>query len=318
MRMKKSKYAYIIPVYIPCDNEDNLNYFEQTLESIHNQISDQCLLIVIDDNSNNSGIKNLIDKKFSSSDNLYYKKNDSNLGPGISRNIGIDIADNLGCTVVMFQDSDDIANPLRYEKTKELFDKKNIDVVYSSFIPIDENGETISTDNLSYSIKDILIANEKYKLFGRNVWKQIATKTGYINITSSTSVKIEYAKKFRFPSSRSSEDAYTWMLYSAAGAVFYFAEDIPCKYRIPNNVNGSSSRSYVGRECFYKELSVTNERAFWECMKYAEENNELKPVEREELISGFYKRLIKTLEGEGMFKIAEVFASKIKNIEYDR
>ena len=310
------KCAFVMPVHIQSSDLEKLKFFKITLNSIFSQSDDDWLLIIIDDNSNNKELCEIIKKNARHwKDRIVYHKNKINIGPGMSRNVGIDIANNLNCKYILFQDADDIADEHRVKVTKEVFCDPKVGVVYSSFIPIDEYGNVIDENKLSFSIKDILKSNKENAPNGKDVWKRIATETGYINMTSSTSVRIKYALEVKFPDSRASEDAYVWMLYSALGANYKFVKEIPCKYRIPQDSEGSSSRSYVGKETFYNELSRTNELAFWECMNYAKKNYDLELVESEKLIVGFYKKLICTLEGEGMNNIAKKYKEKVKTIE---
>lgn len=310
------KCAFVVPVFIPVTEQNKLVFFEICLESIFSQSDEDWILIIIDDNSNNEKMNNIINmKKKTIKNDIIVHRNSCNLGPGESRNIGIDIAHNYGCQYILFQDADDIANPLRVQLTKEKFSNSQAGVIYSSFIPIDENGDIIDEDKLSFSIKDILQANKNIQLSGKEIWIKIATETGYINMTSSTSVRIDYALKVKFPNSRASEDAYVWMLYSALGAEYLFVGEIPCKYRIPQNTDGSSSRSYVGKEKFYELLCETNEKAFFNCIKYSEKCKKMNIEEKRLLTLQFYKKLCETLNGEGMSNCFLKIREKIAKIE---
>ena len=305
--------AFVMPVYIDTSDLQKLKFFEITLNSIFSQSDDDWILIIIDDNSNNRVLSEMIEKNIKKwKDKIVYHKNDVNLGPGISRNIGIEIASKMNCKYILFQDADDIADVNRVKITKATFDDSEADVVYSTFIPIDENGEVIDENKLSFSIKDILEANKNNSPNGKDIWKRIAIETGYINMTSSTSVRIKYALKVKFPDSRASEDAYVWMVYSALGANYQFVKEIPCKYRIPQNTIGSSSRSYVGKDTFYMTLFLTNEKAFYKCLELAEKNQRIDQHEKERLITGFYKKICCTLEGEGMIEISTKIKERIK------
>lgn len=307
--------SFVMPVYIKPGDSEKLKFFELTLNSIFSQSDDDWTLIIIDDNSDNKELCDIIESNTKHmKERIVYYKNDINIGPGMSRNIGIDIAVNMGCKYVLFQDADDIANVNRVKVTKEIFNNSKVGVIYSSFIPIDENDNVIDEEKLSFSIRDILKANKNNAPNGKDVWKRIATETGYINMTSSTSVRIKYAIDVKFPDSRASEDAYVWMLYSAVGADFQFVKEIPCKYRIPQKTEGSSSRSYVGKDIFYRKLFSTNEKAFFKCIELAENNNKLYLGEREILTIGFYRKICDTLNGEGMYELSSEINKKISNI----
>jgi glycosyltransferase involved in cell wall biosynthesis len=300
--MMISKNFFILPVYIKKNDVDKLSFFSQTLDSIINQSEDDWNLIIIDDNSNNPDIYDIIENKFQEDKSKFvYLRNGYNCGPGISRNIGIEFANNMKANIILFQDADDIANSRRIEKTKEIFAKTDADLVYSPFIPIDENGKEIEQRFLAPSIRNIITANNENILIGKEVWKKIATETGYINLTSATSVKIEYAYKIKFPGYRVSEDAYTWMLYSAYGANFYFTDEIPCKYRIPQSASGSSSRAYIGKKKFYYDLARTDEEALLKCIQIVEQKSKINEDEKAFLKKSFYQRLNNMLKEENIF-----------------
>ena len=301
-------YAFITPIHIKSGDKMYIDFFKKTAESIINQSDSDWVWIIVDDFSNNEeldGIIANIAEKYSPK--VIYSKNQSNLGPGISRNRGIEIANELGAKVIMYIDADDIAHLDRVKLTKEIFDNSDTGVLYSGFIPIDQNDDVICDDMLSYSIKDIIKADRENPPQGKDVWKIIGISTGYVNMTSSTSVRIDYALKIPFPGRRASEDAYTWMLYSAYGAKFSYTDKIPCLYRIPLNTEGSSSRSYVGKENFYKELANTNTEAFKKCIEYALSYESIKKDEAVTLLKLFYKRLADTLKGEGQTDLAEKY-----------
>lgn len=95
--MDKQLVTIVIPVY----NTDK--YLDRTLSSIKNQSLKNIPVIIINDNSSKIS-SNIIEKIISKYNNITYIKNDSNLGPGLCRNIGIDIT---STKYVLFLDSDD-------------------------------------------------------------------------------------------------------------------------------------------------------------------------------------------------------------------
>lgn len=304
-------YSFIVPIKIVSGDQDNLEYFKMSMESIFSQTDSRWQVIAIDDYSCNRDLdyyfKEIQDKY---PGKIEIHRNLSNKGPGISRNIGVKIASELGSKVVMFHDGDDISHPNRVEMTRKLFNNENVDLVYSKFIPIDENNNTIELNKLSPSIRDILLALKENPPVGKGVWKTIGIQTGYINLTSCTSVKTDIALASPFPDRRASEDAYTWMIYSAKGAGFCYCENIPSLYRIPQKVKESSSRTNLGLEKFYRELGETNEEAFLKCIDIAIQNGEVQLEEKSELMKLFYKQLASTLTREGMVDIAQQYLGK--------
>jgi hypothetical protein len=75
------------------------------------------------------------------------------------------------------------------------------------------------------------------------VWIAIGTETGYVNHTSSTAVRTDVALAHPFPDERVSEDAHTWLRYSAGGARFAYLDAPWSAYRATTDEAGSSSRT---------------------------------------------------------------------------
>ena len=79
-----------------------------------------------------------------------------NLGPGVSRNVGILKALKRGCSIILFNDSDDISHPKRLEVVKDIFSENpQIGLVYSTFEVIDENNKPIPIERISSPILEI-------------------------------------------------------------------------------------------------------------------------------------------------------------------
>lgn len=304
-------FTFIIPVYIKPGDKVNLNFFKQSIESIIAQSDPEWSIVIVDDCSYNIELNNYLDEmKRKLLQQIQIHHNETNMGPGMSRNIGIDIADSFDTKVVMFQDADDMSHPNRVKITKEIFENQSVDLVYSKFIPIDENNVEIDEKKLSSSIQEIVQVTKTNAPSGKDVWKIIGTQSGYINLTSTTSVRIEVAKKTPFPKRRAAEDSYTWMLYSAKGAIFYFTDEIPSLYRIPQDTAGSASRSYLGKSEFYIQLTNTTEESFIKCMEYALKEKTISEEECKELLIKFRIRLAQTLRGEGMYELADQYLKK--------
>lgn len=314
--MKKDLMCtFITPLYIEEKNLELLGFFKEAMNSIFEQTCPDWSIVFVDDNSKNRLLDEYIEKIIAEhKQTIIYHRNNSNLGPGISRNIAIDIAYNLGSDVVLFHDQDDLSHPKRVEVTKDIFQTKNTDLLYSYFIPIDELGNEIALDDLSYSMKEILENNHNNPLTGKDVWKTLFAGTMYINLTSTTSVRMEYAKKIPFPNRRSSEETYTWLLYSAHGAVFDFNREIPTKYRIPRNVKGSASRETIGEEKWHQELVESFTDAFYKCSKCALDKGTTTQDELKKLEASLFINLVTILKKEGMNDMAmDVYRNHIKH-----
>ncbi|MDO5151122.1 MAG: glycosyltransferase family 2 protein [Oscillospiraceae bacterium] len=250
-----SVLTFVIPVCIKKTDEEGIYQFRKTLKSIELQSSKDWSVVIIDDNSQNDALTSLLDEfKTNVTQSIIVHQNMINLRPGASRNIGINIAkEDLKSDYVMFIDADDINNLSRVEETHDVINHASPDVIYSHFIPVDSNDVPINIDELSYSIQHIMLALLSPPS-GSDVWKEMLLGKGYINLTSSTTVKTDLAMKFPFSEDIHCEDACTWLQYGMYGADFYYTPNIPSLYRIPNAQKGSISREYIGNDSFYTDF----------------------------------------------------------------
>lgn len=174
------------------------------------------------------------------------------MGPGACRNLGIRMAEREGCPVVMFCDSDDLVHRERVQITRRHFSEAvTPTVLYSSFTAVDGHGFKVPMHKVTPSLLEILEATRPVAPQGHDVWKQIATQTGYLNLTSSTSVSMNTALRHPFPLESVSEDSHTWMRYSASGARFVFDPTIPVSYRVKVGAGSASRERDAG--LFYAE-----------------------------------------------------------------
>jgi glycosyltransferase involved in cell wall biosynthesis len=167
-----------------------------------------------------------------SPDRITVIRQDSNRGQGIARNIAVEWADHHGSPFVLFQDSDDIANPRRLEVTRAVFDGGEADFVYSSFAVVDARGNAVPEELVAPSVREILEAHRDDPPQGKDCWITISTETGYLTLTSTVSVSTARALRNPFPDARGSEDGHAFLRMSADGAVFAYQPSIPAKYRI--------------------------------------------------------------------------------------
>lgn len=116
----EKKVSVIIPLY------NGEKYIGRCIESIINQSYKNIEIIVVDDNSNDSGIK-IVEKYQHIYDKLIYIKNDNTLGPAMTRNIGLKYAHS---EYILFLDCDDWIDLNCIEKaTKKFEENANIDIV---------------------------------------------------------------------------------------------------------------------------------------------------------------------------------------------
>ncbi len=229
-------------------------WLDETLEKIKAQTDPNWVVLIADGNSPSAEAKDYLRKlekdwagKFIP---LFMDHSD---GPGHARNVCIKHAYEKKYPFIVFIDADDLTHPWRVEVARDLF-KKNPDlgVVYSTFNVIDENGRPTAYAKCSQSIVEILEAHSNPPQ-GKDAWISICSEAGYVNLTSTTSVLTGIALEIPFPGEKASEDYYAWLCYSASGAEFAFTPLTPTQYRIPQNTQGSASRSREGGKSKFYE-----------------------------------------------------------------
>ena len=115
------KLSVIVPAY------NNSIYIKKCIESVINQTYQNIELIIIDDCST-IDIKSAIQEYLDNDPRIVFKRNEVNCGPGVSRNLGIDLATGEYLT---FIDHDDYQNLDRYEKMLKILEKTGLDVCMS-------------------------------------------------------------------------------------------------------------------------------------------------------------------------------------------
>src|SRR5919197_645714 len=253
----------------------------------------------------------------------YYPKIDvifleQNVGPGVSRNLGVIKALERGHTIILFNDSDDISHPKRVEVVKKIFlDNPLVDVVYSTFEVIDENNRLTPIEKISSPILEILESHVQNPLEGNNVWIKMGTETGITNITSSTAVRIKFAYQCPFPNEKASEDFHSWIRMSAFGANFKYTSSIPTKYRIPSFMKYQASRTRIGPSNFNQIKARVDSDGFYKATEIALARNIIKPEEIPMIKAKFYKRLAKSMRREMENELANELLNKAAQLEYE-
>jgi glycosyltransferase involved in cell wall biosynthesis len=288
------------------------------LESIRNQTDDHWRAILVDDASPGSEIKSCLSqwsREFGGRLDVVYSQ--ENCGPGSARNLGVQRAHEAGYPYVLFLDADDLAHPKRVEVTRRLFQENpEVGVIYSTFEVIDELGKPVPRERLTPSILEILEVHETDPPQGDDVWISIATRTGYINLTSATAVRTDVAHACPFPCERVSEDFCAWLAYSARGARYLYAPSIPAKYRIPQGVEGSASRS---REGGVRQFNLTKSRVdvlgFETAISMARERRALSNEQERTIRRQFFLRRAVSMNKDGERDLAEDFYRRALHAE---
>jgi glycosyltransferase involved in cell wall biosynthesis len=321
---KEFSNAFIIPYYANEYEQQGQGRNEKpliadTIEGLFAQTDeDWSAIIVVDMPPNKEIHEYLIHLK-----QKYYPKIDvifleRNVGPGVSRNVGVLKALERGHTIILFNDSDDISHPKRLEVVKKIFlDNPQVDVVYSTFEVIDENNRLTPIEKISSPILEILESHERDPLEGNDIWIKMGTETGITNITSSTAVRIRLAYQCPFPNEKASEDFHSWIRMSAFGANFKYTSLIPTKYRIPSFMKYQASRTRIGPNSFNQIKARVDSDGFSKAIEVALARNTIKPEEVPLLKAKFYKRLAKSMRREMENELADELLDKAAQLDYE-
>ena len=181
------KVSIIIPYF------NKKDYINLALESVLNQTYKNFeILIIYDDPSRND--LDLIKKYKNKDKRIRLIINKKNIGPGYSRNKGIDKAKGI---YVAFLDSDDTWKKEKLKNQISFMKKNNLDFSYTSYNQINANG---------YKIKTILAPkSQTYKSLLKDC--KIGTSTVIIK-------KKILKKKFRFSILKTKEDLLLWLQLS--------------------------------------------------------------------------------------------------------
>lgn len=194
---------------------------------------------------------------------------------------------------MLFNDADDLSDPRRLELVRNAFEKDDtVNVVYTSFDVIDENGNLVPHDRISLSVREIIDGHQQEIVEGENAWISIAMKKKYTNLTSCTAVKTFLALSEPFPASSVSEDCHTWFRYGAHPGKFVFFREIKGGYRI---CTGVQSRSRGLNVDFYAKMFQNDSAGLEEAVKIAKRYGTMGGFDENDVRAAFYVRLALTL-----------------------
>ena len=285
----KGTPAFLMPVKISGTDVD-LRLFRKAVASIVGQTDPNWILIMIDDCSNDPLVYAQIDAyKEQLGERLHVLYNEKNIGTGLTRNVGIAYAKQTGAPFILFNDSDDISDPKRLALVREAFEKdERVNVVYTGFVVVDQNGERTPRENITKSVLEIIDGNQHDIVEGENAWIAIAMKKKYTNLTSCTAVRTDRAAAEPFPNASCSEDCNTWMRYAAHPGKFVFLRDIVGEYTI---CRGVASRSRAIHADFYEKMFQVDSDGFEKAVEIAKRYGTLVGYDEQEIRVAFYVRL---------------------------
>lgn len=127
----------LVSVIMPVFNAQD--YVGNAVRSVMAQTYPHWELFIIDDSSSDNSLS--ISREFSEKDErITVLFNESNQGPGISRNRGIEAA--IG-NFIAFLDADDLWKPEKLQKQLNFMQEQQVDVCFSSYELISEDGKRL-------------------------------------------------------------------------------------------------------------------------------------------------------------------------------
>lgn len=291
--MKGKTAAFVMPVKLSGE-EMELRHFLESVESIKQQTDNDWILVMVDDYSHDERVYETIDLiKKDLKEKVHVIYSHQNYGAGTARNLGIRYANEIGAPFVLFNDSDDLSDPRRLELVRKAFEEdETVNVVYTSFDVIDENGKVVELEKINPSVREIIEGHQVDIVEGERAWIGIATKKKYTNLTSCTAVKTSLAMLEPFPKASVSEDCHTWLRYAAHPGKFVFLREIKGKYRV---CSGVASRSRSSHDDFYGKMFEMDSSGFEEAVKIAQKYDTMGGLDENDLRTAFYVRLALSL-----------------------
>lgn len=198
--------SVIIPVY-NCEL-----FLSSTIDSVLAQDSEKKLEIIIVNDCSSDNSEKIIQKYIKKHSNIFYFKNNINLGAGESRNIGLSKAKGR---FVAFVDADDLWKSDKIKKQLRLLQEKNAFFSYTAIEMIDKNGKKIKNKRklkteitYSFLLKNTMIANSSV-LIDRNILGD-----------------------FKMSTRRMSHDYSTWLRLLRNGSKAYGVDEALVSYRV--------------------------------------------------------------------------------------
>ena len=156
--------SLIIPIY------NSEKYIVKCLNSVINQLTSECEIIIIDDGSTDNSIKIINDlfNKFIEN-NLLKLINIENNGPGYARNKGVELSKGI---YIGFIDSDDIVYNNYIERILYCIKNTNSDIIQFNYKIFYENYlcKSLKIKFMHNSFGDFELDNVRHEIFGIGKW----------------------------------------------------------------------------------------------------------------------------------------------------
>ncbi len=193
---------------------------KQTINSILSQTYTNFELIIIYDDENSNEL-DILKKITNKSKKIFILRNKSNLGAGISRNIGIE---NAKGKYLAFIDADDLWDKKKLEKQIHFMVKNNLSITHTSYKIIDTNGN--------------LISYRKAKTFKTTKSLLKSCDIGLSTVIANRSV---FTNNLRFPNLKTKEDFVLWLKllnnnYFIVGLDIYLTDWVKLKNSLSSSI----------------------------------------------------------------------------------
>ena len=300
---------FIVPVFCCDELSLAIDFLQQTIASIEQQSDTDWHIVLVDDASPNAAFRDFLCQLATrNAARMTLLCNLTNSGPGVARNRGIDLAAARGYPFVLFNDADDLSHPNRLQQVRRTFAARpEVDIIYSPFRVIDEQGRQVADTDIPPAIKSIRDGAMTDPAIGDHAWLKILTdKKGYVNLTSMTSVRTALAVECPFPAVFVSEDTVTWLKYSAVGKQFAFIDHTPGCYRICLAQGQIATQQRQGNKAaFFRQVIQVNEAGIRECIRLSLSNGTVTVAQAEEAFTAYLQHMAKLMASEQLTALAE-------------
>jgi len=290
--------AFVMPCHLATD--DDVTHLRTALAGIVAQTDPSWTLVVVDDRSPLPAAAEVLASLAGTDPRVHVLHQERNSGPGPCRNVGVRWAARHGAPFVLFHDADDVSHPMRLEVTRQVLDgRPDVDLVYSTFLPVDAAGRAVAPELLTPSVAEVLESHLDAPAQGEDAWIAIGTRCGYVSQTSTVAVRTALAVAQPFPDVRGSEDSHTWYRMAAAGGAFAYVPAIAGLYRVPTAGEGSSDRARLGASGYYRTLVEMNRDGFDTAFELALARGRVHERDRRPLRAALLRRIAVTVGREG-------------------
>lgn len=299
-----------MPLY--ADRAQSGMWLDEAVSALVAQTDPNWRLVIVDDVSPDPGVRDrLLAIGRAHSDRVTVLPQKRRRGAGPCRNIGVAWASEHGSPLVLFNDADDVSHPRRLEAVRALLrSRPGVGFVYSGVCVVDERGVALAREQLIPALQEILESHDGVPVEGADGWIRMGTETGYTCVTSTVAVRTDVAVAHPFPDVPFSEDAHTW-LRMAAHAEMAYADGIPTRYRVPQDVRAQSSRDRVGTSC--DEIKARVDTAgFAAAMRLAIRRGRIARDDAPILWERFFLRLALTMRRAGQRDLASTLVERAR------